>query len=100
MPRPRTQSACGLPATEPWTRPAKARQGSRSVSGARRRQGASGYAIERAFEDVATVVAAVAARTGGPVALFGHSYGANCAMGTAALTSNVDHLALMSPVWA
>jgi hypothetical protein len=26
------------------------------------------------------------ARTSGPVALFGHSYGANCAMGGAALT--------------
>src|SRR5688572_1735943 len=36
-----------------------------------------GYAIERDFEDVAGVVDAVAARTGGPVALFGHSYGAS-----------------------
>lgn len=34
------------------------------------------------------------ARTGGPVALWGHSYGAGCAMGGAALTSNVDHLLL------
>lgn len=56
----------------------------------RRGFGASGeaspYAIERDFEDVAAVVDAVAARTGGPVALWGHSYGANCAMGGAALT--------------
>jgi pimeloyl-ACP methyl ester carboxylesterase len=55
------------------------------------------YAIERDFEDVATVVDAVAARTGGPVALWGHSYGANCAMGGAALTTNVHHLVLYEP---
>jgi pimeloyl-ACP methyl ester carboxylesterase len=34
---------------------------------------AAGYALEREFEDVATVVEAVAVRTGGPVALWGHS---------------------------
>jgi alpha-beta hydrolase superfamily lysophospholipase len=32
---------------------------------------------------LAAVVEAVAARTGGPVALWGHSYGAGCAMGGA-----------------
>ena len=67
----------------------------------RRGFGASGdkpaYAIERDFEDVASVVDAVATRTGGPVALFGHSYGANCAMGAAALTANVHHLVLYEP---
>lgn len=67
----------------------------------RRGFGASGdgsaYAIERDFEDVAAVVDAVADRTGGPVALWGHSYGANCAMGGAALTSNVHHLVLYEP---
>jgi pimeloyl-ACP methyl ester carboxylesterase len=67
----------------------------------RRGFGASGdppdYTIERDFEDVASVVDAVAARTGGPVALFGHSYGASCAMGAAALTSNVHHLVLYEP---
>ena len=56
-----------------------------------------GYAIERDFEDVVAVVDAVAARTGGPVALFGHSYGANCAMGGAALTNHVHHLVLYEP---
>lgn len=55
------------------------------------------YAIERDFEDVAAVVDEVAARTGGPVALFGHSYGANCAMGGAARTGAVDHLVLYEP---
>lgn len=58
---------------------------------------ATGYSIEREFEDVAGVVDAVAARTGGAVALWGHSYGANCAMGGAALTINVHHLVLYEP---
>jgi pimeloyl-ACP methyl ester carboxylesterase len=58
---------------------------------------APGYAIERDFEDVAAVVDAVAARTGGPVALFGHSYGANCAMGGATLTNNLHHIVLYEP---
>jgi pimeloyl-ACP methyl ester carboxylesterase len=55
------------------------------------------YAIERDFEDVAAVVDEVAASTGGPVALWGHSYGAGCAMGGAALTGNVSHLILYEP---
>jgi pimeloyl-ACP methyl ester carboxylesterase len=58
---------------------------------------AAGYSIEREFEDVAAVVEAVAARSGGPVALWGHSYGAGCAMGGTALTSNVHHLVLYEP---
>ncbi len=56
-----------------------------------------GYAIERDFQDVAAVVDDVAARTGRPVALWGHSYGANCAMGGAALTTNVHRLVLYEP---
>lgn len=67
----------------------------------RRGSGASGdsavFAVEREFEDVAAVVDAVADRTGTPVALWGHSYGANCAMGGAALTDNVHHLVLYEP---
>jgi pimeloyl-ACP methyl ester carboxylesterase len=67
----------------------------------RRGFGASGdgavYAIERDFEDVAAVVDAVAELTAGPVALWGHSYGANCAMGAATLTANVHHLVLYEP---
>ena len=43
----------------------------------------SGYSAEREFNDVATVVEAVAARTGQPVMLFGSSWGANCALGAA-----------------
>jgi 3-oxoadipate enol-lactonase len=55
------------------------------------------YAIERDFEDVAAVVDAVAEHAGGPVALWGHSYGANCAMGGAAHTGKVHHLVLYEP---
>jgi alpha-beta hydrolase superfamily lysophospholipase len=56
-----------------------------------------GPPLEREFEDVAAVVEAVAARTGGPVALWGHSYGAGCAMGGAALTGSVSRLVLYEP---
>lgn len=67
----------------------------------RRGFGASGdgaeYAIERDFEDVAAVVDAAAATSGGSVALWGHSYGASCAMGGAALTDDVSHLVLYEP---
>jgi pimeloyl-ACP methyl ester carboxylesterase len=55
------------------------------------------YSIERDFDDVAAVVDAVAADAEGPVALFGHSYGANCAMGGAVRTTNVHHLVLYEP---
>lgn len=55
------------------------------------------YTIERDFEDVAAVVDTVAARTGKPVVLWGHSYGANCAMGGANLTAAVRHLVLYEP---
>ena len=58
---------------------------------------AAGYAIEREFEDVAAVVEAVAARTGRPVTLFGHSYGAGTAMGGAALTGALGQLVLYEP---
>jgi pimeloyl-ACP methyl ester carboxylesterase len=58
---------------------------------------APGYAIERDFDDVAVVVDAVATRSGGPVALFGHSYGAGCAMGAAGRTPHVHRLVLYEP---
>lgn len=58
---------------------------------------AAGYSIEREFEDVAAVVDAVASRTGEAVALWGHSYGANCAIGGAALTHDVHHVVLYEP---
>ena len=67
----------------------------------RRGFGASGdgqrYEIERDFEDVAAVVEAVATRSGEPVTLWGHSYGANCAMGGANMSSAVHRLILYEP---
>jgi pimeloyl-ACP methyl ester carboxylesterase len=67
----------------------------------RRGRGASGdapnYSIEREFDDVAAVVDAVAVRTGMRVALWGHSYGADCAMGGAAESDEVSHLLLYEP---
>jgi pimeloyl-ACP methyl ester carboxylesterase len=55
------------------------------------------YSIERDFEDVSAVVGAVAARSGHPVVLWGHSYGANCVMGGASISPDVHHLVLYEP---
>ena len=59
----------------------------------RRGRGESGdtspYAIEREFEDLAAVATALAQETGGPVDLFGHSYGGRCALGAALLTPDI-----------
>lgn len=67
----------------------------------RRGRGASAdhpdYSIEREFEDIAAVVDAVADRSSGPVTLWGHSYGADCAMGAATLTANIRWLVLYEP---
>ncbi len=67
----------------------------------RRGFGASGdaaeYSIEREFDDVVAVVHHIADATGRPVHLWGHSYGANCAMGGAARTTHVDRLILYEP---
>jgi pimeloyl-ACP methyl ester carboxylesterase len=59
----------------------------------RRGRGASGdgptYAIEREFEDVAAVANALAADSGSPVDVFGHSYGGRCALGAALRTDAI-----------
>ncbi len=55
------------------------------------------YRIEQDFDDVATVVAAAADRAGSPVTLFGHSYGAGCALGAAARGGRVGHLVVYEP---
>lgn len=64
----------------------------------RRGRGAStdspDYALEREFEDVAAVVDAVAASTGSPVSVYGHSHGGLVAFGAATITSNIDKLVL------
>jgi pimeloyl-ACP methyl ester carboxylesterase len=53
---------------------------------------AAGYAIEREFEDLAAVVDAVAAESGGPVDVVGHSYGGRIGLGAALLTGNLRRL--------
>jgi pimeloyl-ACP methyl ester carboxylesterase len=62
----------------------------------RRGRGASGdtepYAIAREFEDLAAVADAVAAETGGPVPVFGHSYGGRTALGAALLTDRISRV--------
>lgn len=67
----------------------------------RRGRGASGdaaeYTIEREFEDVAAVVDAVHERTDRLVSVWGHSYGADCAMGAAAISRHVGRLVLYEP---
>ncbi len=60
----------------------------------RRGRGASGdaegpYSIEREFEDVAAVAVTLSASSGGPVDVFGHSYGGRCALGAALLTESI-----------
>jgi pimeloyl-ACP methyl ester carboxylesterase len=57
----------------------------------------SRYTIEVDFADVAAVVDEVAARAGEPIVLWGHSYGANCAMGGAARSAHVAHLVVYEP---
>jgi pimeloyl-ACP methyl ester carboxylesterase len=63
----------------------------------RRGRGQSGdaaaYALEREFEDVATVVETV----GVPVDLVGHSFGALCALEAVRLAANVRRLVLYEP---
>ncbi len=63
----------------------------------RRGRGDSGdgpaYAIERELEDLAAVVDAIAAETGAPVDVVGHSLGGRIALGTSLLTPNVRRVA-------
>jgi pimeloyl-ACP methyl ester carboxylesterase len=65
----------------------------------RRGRGSSGdaqpYDLSREFEDVAAAAASLA--SGDPVDVFGHSYGAVCALGAAANGAPVRRLALYEP---
>ena len=62
----------------------------------RRGRGASGdtlpYSIEREFEDVAAVASILAAESGAPVPVFGHSYGGRCALGAARFTDDIERV--------
>jgi pimeloyl-ACP methyl ester carboxylesterase len=51
-----------------------------------------GYSIEREYEDLAAVVDAIAAESGGPVDVVGHSYGGRIGLGAALLTPNLRRL--------
>lgn len=67
----------------------------------RRGRGASGdaerYALEEEAADVAAAVEAIAEDAGGPVDVFGHSYGAHCALEGTLLTSRIRRLVLYEP---
>jgi pimeloyl-ACP methyl ester carboxylesterase/ribosomal protein S18 acetylase RimI-like enzyme len=62
----------------------------------RRGRGSSGdgprYAIEREYEDIAAVIDAVAAGSGGAVDVVAHSFGGAVALGAATLTPNIRRL--------
>lgn len=62
----------------------------------RRGRGASGdaaaYTIEREFEDIAAAADALAAATGAPVDIAGHSYGGRVALGGSLLTPAIRRL--------
>jgi pimeloyl-ACP methyl ester carboxylesterase len=59
----------------------------------RRGRGASGdtlpYSIEREFADIAAVTETLAAETGTPIPILGHSYGGRCALGAALVSDRV-----------
>jgi len=65
----------------------------------RRGRGTSGdtepYDLSREYQDIAAVTASLAAD--GPVDVFGHSFGATCALGAAASGAPVRRLALYEP---
>ena len=67
----------------------------------RRGRGASGdagdYHVAREFEDVAAVVDALATSSGSRLDVYGHSFGATCAIGAALLTANIRRLMLYEP---
>jgi pimeloyl-ACP methyl ester carboxylesterase len=58
---------------------------------------AAGYALQDEAADVSAVVEAVADATGGPVNVFGHSYGAHCALEATLLTACMRWLVLYEP---
>ena len=67
----------------------------------RRGRGSSGdtqpYQLSKEYDDVATVATSLADRNGHPADVFGHSYGALCALGAAARGAPVRRLALYEP---
>jgi len=69
----------------------------------RRGRGSSGdgpdYAITREYDDMVAVVDRAAEQTGGPVTLYGHSFGATVALGAALRSPRVGRLVLYEPAF-
>jgi pimeloyl-ACP methyl ester carboxylesterase len=55
------------------------------------------WTLDQEFDDLAAVIDHVADSTGEPVAIWGHSFGANVAMGAASQVANVRGLVLYEP---
>lgn len=79
------------PLTERWRVTAMDRRG-RGSSG-----DAAPYGLSKEYADVAAVAARLAEENGGPVDVFGHSYGATCALGAAAGGAPFRRIALYEP---
>ena len=58
---------------------------------------AAPYSLDREYADVAAVAAALAAETGRPVDVMGHSIGATCVLGAAALGAPFRRIVLYEP---
>ncbi len=67
----------------------------------RRGRGSSGdgrdYSIEAEYGDVAAVAGALGQEAGGPIDVFGHSYGATCVLGAAGCSAPFRRVALYEP---
>ena len=67
----------------------------------RRGRGSSGdgrdYSIDAEYGDVAAVAGALSQETGGPIDVFGHSYGATCALGATGHSAPFRRVALYEP---
>ena len=67
----------------------------------RRGRGASGdepdYAITNEFADMAALADQLADRHGGPIHVFGHSYGAFCLLEASLLTNSIDRVVIYEP---
>jgi pimeloyl-ACP methyl ester carboxylesterase len=92
----------GMGTMESWQRVWGALTGQRRVTAMDRRgRGSSGdaaiYELTSEYADVATVAAMLAGEQGGPVDVVGHSIGATCVLGAAALGAPFRRIALYEP---
>jgi pimeloyl-ACP methyl ester carboxylesterase len=92
----------GMGTIQSWQRMWGALTGQRRVTAMDRRgRGSSGdadnYELSSEYADVAAVAAALAGEQGGPVDVVGHSIGATCVLGAAALGAPFRRIALYEP---